>query len=231
MEVWIADYPTDFAVKGSAGALSALIRSILTKTHLLHYGSRFLPFLEELPILQDQDAIWAMKPETTEESDGESLLDDEEYVKLDGSDRASSSRLLPPDDSPRPSTTSGIAAQSNINSRERKPSLPLVRSLGLALNGSSDHSDPTSKQQLKELSRIANEIITIDASEIAEEITRVEAQYFLDITVSPFLPLPTPHCSNSRQNRDWMHFVFLKQKKPDDPIVAFNTIANHIGDW
>lgn len=28
-----------------------------------------------------------------------------------------------------------------------------------------------------------------------------------------------------------MHFVFLKQKKPNDPIVAFNTIANHIGDW
>jgi hypothetical protein len=28
-----------------------------------------------------------------------------------------------------------------------------------------------------------------------------------------------------------MHFVFLKQKKPDDPIVAFNTVANHIGDW
>ncbi|KAF9453797.1 ras GEF [Macrolepiota fuliginosa MF-IS2] len=212
LEVWIADYPNDFAVKGTAGALNALIRSILAKTHLLHYGSQLLPFLEVLPMLEDQDAIWALKPEVTDESDAESSIDDEDYVKLDDHKYSHQPPPMPvpgPPPPPRPAATNPPSI-----SRERKPSLPLVKSLGLALNGSSDHSDYSSRQQLKELLRIANDVMAIDAAEIAEEITRVEFGYFLDIT-----------------NRDWMHFVFLKQRKPNDPIVAFNTIANHIGDW
>ncbi|EKM83863.1 hypothetical protein AGABI1DRAFT_32846 [Agaricus bisporus var. burnettii JB137-S8] len=207
LEIWIADYPNDFAVKGTASALHALIRSILAKTHLLHYGSQLLPFLEILPILEDQDAVWAIKPETTEESDGESLMDEEDYIK-------------PYSDKPDPpsvpsSSPSDTHAAVHKHTGERKAILPLERTLGLVSNGPTELLDPAStKQQLKELHRIANEVMAIDASEIAEEITRVEAKYFLNIT-----------------NRDWMHFVFPKQRRTDDPIAAFNTVANHIGDW
>lgn len=144
--------------------------------------------MEVLPTLEDQDAIWATKPEVTEESDGESLIDDEEYIKLESHKHDSPS--MPPSNmsgTPLPPPTAKTPqGSSNTNARERKPSLPLVRSLGLALNGSSDHSDSSSKQQLKELLRIANDIMAIDASEIAEEITRVEAKYFLDITVCSY---------------------------------------------
>jgi hypothetical protein len=194
LEVWIADYPTDFAVKGTSGALHALIRSILTKTHLLHYGSQLLPFLEVLPTLQDQDAVWAAQPEVTEESDGDSFWDDDDDddIQLDDSEQQASSTRQPPLDIPGPlpappSATKTSILHSAASYRDRKPSLPLVRSLGLALNGYSDHTDPTSKQQLKELLRIANEIMALDASEVAEEITRVEAKYFLDITVRLFI--------------------------------------------
>lgn len=146
--------------------------------------------MEVLPTLQDQDAIWALKPEITEESDGESLIDDEDYVKLDGSKHSSpESPVLNISEPPPPLPLPAVSNSSGTNSRERKPSLPLVKSLGLALNGSSDHTDPSSKQQLKELLRIANEVMAIDASEIAEEITRVEARYFLNITVSNITPI------------------------------------------
>ena len=60
-----------------------------------------------------------------------------------------------------------------------------MRSLGLVLSGSSDY-DQSAKQQLKEFTRISNEIMALDISEVAEEITRVQAKYFLDITVSLF---------------------------------------------
>ena len=46
LDQWISLYPTDFAVSGASGALAALIKSILNKTYLLHYGAEFLPFLE-----------------------------------------------------------------------------------------------------------------------------------------------------------------------------------------
>ncbi len=186
MEVWIADYPTDFAVRGTAGALHALIRSILSKTHLLHYGSQLLPFLEVLPTLEDQDAVWALEPEIME-SDGESMIEEEDdLIKLDGvkipppSQHAQSTLSVP---IPPPVSSIPSGSSSN-NSRERKASLPLVRSFGFAINSSPDHSDPSSKQQLRELVRIANEVMLMASSDIAEEITRVEAKYFLDITVS-----------------------------------------------
>ncbi|KAJ3575638.1 hypothetical protein NP233_g979 [Leucocoprinus birnbaumii] len=221
LEVWINDYGDDFAVKGTAGALHALIRSILAKTHLLHYGSQLLPFLESLPGLEDEDAAWAVQPEVTDESDGESFMDDDDYSQPDGDvdQGASSSRApivdnIPPDmllssSASRPALVDPI---TSTNVRDRKSSA-VMRSLGLSLNNSIEH-DPTSKQQLKELVRAANDIMAFDASEVAEEITRVEVQYFKAI-----------------KNRHWMHFVFLKQKAKNDPIVAFNTIANHIGDW
>ena len=80
LELWIGDDPHDFAVRGTAGALSALVKSIISKTYLLHYGSEFLPFLELLSSLFDKDVAWALKiDDNAEESDDSySLLEDKE---------------------------------------------------------------------------------------------------------------------------------------------------------
>lgn len=187
MEVWIADYPTDFAVNGSAGALNALIRSMLAKPHLLHYGSQLLPFLEVLPTLQDRDSSWAVQPEIRDESDVEDFLDEEEDFQLDKPEQGgppSQLTLTSPDATPPILLVPPVISQPASSARDRKPR-PLMRSLGLVLSGSSDY-DQSAKQQLKEFTRISNEIMALDISEVAEEITRVQAKYFLDITVSLF---------------------------------------------
>jgi hypothetical protein len=214
LEVWIRDYSYDFAVRGTAGALSALIKSIISKTYLLHYGSDFLPFLEVLPTLVDRDSIWALKVNDTaadESDDSYSLIeDDDESVKS-----APKSATSPASDQGKPSIS--------IPSRSRKSSLPLLSAKVLfpssgSLTGSveSDNTEFTTKQQLRELVKLANEVNMIDAGEIAQEITRIEKRLFLEI-----------------EPRHWLHFTFVSGKKdPESNIIArFNTLSNHLADW
>ncbi len=167
LEVWITEYPTDFAAKGAAGALHSLAHSILSKTHLVQYGLKLLPFMEVLPSLEDQDSVWALEPEIPL------------YLQLAVSTQ--SAARLPP----LPPVSTIPSSSSSNNLRALKASLPLVRSL--VINSSPDrpyHPCPSLKQQLQELIRIANEVMLVVPSDIAEELTRVEAKYFLDITVS-----------------------------------------------
>ncbi|TFK30463.1 ras GEF [Coprinopsis marcescibilis] len=207
LETWIRDYPDDFAVKGTAGALTALIKSIISKTHLLHYGSEFLPFLEMLPSRQDQDSAWALRVEvmTDESDDSYSLLEDEE------DDAESGPRE--PVDSP-PSRKPNHHQQLPPNLRERKSSLPLTK-LG-SLNSSHGHSsEPSPKQQLKDLVKLAQDVLNVDSEDIAQEITRQWVKRFLDI-----------------KPRDWLHYAFISSKRPDsDPITCFNKVSNHLADW
>ncbi|KAE9411110.1 ras GEF [Gymnopus androsaceus JB14] len=213
LELWIRDYSYDFAVRGTAGALSALIKSIISKTYLLHYGSDFLPFLEVLPTLVDRDSSWALKVDDTadESDDSYSLLeDDDESVKS-----AAKSNSSPPADQGKTSIS--------IPSRSRKSSLPLLHAKVLfpssgSSNGSveSDNMDFTTKQQLRELVKVANEVSLIDSTEIAQEITRIEKRLFLDI-----------------EPRHWLHFTFVSGKKdPESNTIArFNNVSNHLADW
>jgi hypothetical protein len=211
LELWIRDYSYDFAVRGAAGALSALIKSIISKTYLLHYGSDFLPFLEVLPTLVDRDSSWALKVDDADESDDSySLLeDDDESVK-----------------SAAKSTSSPQAQEKtsiNIPSRSRKSSLPLLNAKVLFPSSSSstgsaesDNMEFTTKQQLKELVKVANEVNLIDSTEIAQEITRIEKRLFLEI-----------------EPRHWLHFTFVSGKKdPESNTIArFNNVSNHLADW
>ena len=65
----------------------------ISNTHLLHYGSDFLPFLEQLPTLRDIESSWAMKVDDTldvsDDSDEGTLDEDED---LDGVRRHSARR-------------------------------------------------------------------------------------------------------------------------------------------
>ncbi|EAU93003.2 hypothetical protein CC1G_06723 [Coprinopsis cinerea okayama7 len=207
LETWIRDYPDDFAVKGTAGALNALIKSIISKTHLLHYGSEFLPFLEMLPSRSDHDSPWALKGEVSadESDDSYSFMEDEE-------DDVES----PPRDATESPTSSKSATQDQSppsNLRERKSSLPLTKSI---LGGSSANStDPSPKQQLKDLTKLAQDVLNCDSEEIAQEITRQWVKRFMEI-----------------KPRDWLHYTFISNKKPDnDPITAFNVVSAHLADW
>jgi hypothetical protein len=185
LELWIRDYPHDFAVRGTAGALSALVKSIIAKTYLLHYGSDFLPFLEMVPNLTDKDATWALKAEdpADESDDAYGISDDEEG---DGDTSAPELDTATPRSSP-PGT---MSPRSPKLSRERKSSLTLnAKSFAMANtspllhSANTDTSDLSFKQLIKELVKVAQEVNAIDSEEIAKEITRTEAKMFLDIEV------------------------------------------------
>ncbi|KAK7058945.1 hypothetical protein VNI00_001569 [Paramarasmius palmivorus] len=211
LELWMKDYPHDFSVRGTAGALSALIKSIISKTYLLHYGSDFLPFLELLPTLVDKDAGWALKiDDSADESD-------DSYSMLEEDDESIKSEIRPQpvvSSPPKPKSTGAHA-------RERKSSLPLSARSLFQSSAASSNSDPDSldiapKQQLRELVKLANEVNNTDSEEIAQEITRIETKLFLDI-----------------EPRHWLQYTFVSGRKdPEtDPIARFNQVSNHLADW
>ncbi|THV04927.1 ras GEF [Dendrothele bispora CBS 962.96] len=214
LELWIRDYSYDFAVRGTAGALSALIKSIISKTYLLHYGSDFLPFLEVLPTLADRDSAWALKVDDTadESDDSYSLMeDDDDSVHSE----------VPTQTSASDSTGQKGVSNPTTHTRERKSSLPLTaKSLfprsSLSSASTDDSSDFNSRQQLRELVKLANEVNMLDPSEVAQEITRIEKNLFLDI-----------------QPRHWLAFTFISGKKdPEtDTITRFNKLSNLLADW
>ncbi|KIY71610.1 ras GEF [Cylindrobasidium torrendii FP15055 ss-10] len=211
LEVWIRDYPYDFAVRGTAGALSALIKSIISKTYLLHYGSDFLPFLEMLPSLVDKDADWAHKADEieVESDDSYSLLEDDDDKSPDTSPKAKQSQT----------TSSPVKDKLPAAQRERKGSLPLTaKALLPSLENTLafEQAPETPKQQLKELQRLAAEVNLTDPEELAKEITRLEAKLFLDI-----------------EPRHWLHYTFVSGKKDPEvnSIARFNNVSNHLADW
>jgi len=170
LETWIRDYPNDFAAKGTVGALNALIKSIISKTHLLHYGSEFLPFFEQLPSLKEEDTAWALKVDTAD-TDSDTYCgseDDETRVEVGdtvGNDAASVRAM-------------SSSSKNTVPPRERKSSLPLTKSPFPTLQ-----TEPTPKQLLKDLVKLANELLTYDSDDIAKEITRREVELFLKIKV------------------------------------------------
>lgn len=183
LEQWIRDYPYDFKVRGTPSALSALFKSITSKTYLLHYGSDFLPFHELLPNLVDKDAAWAHKPDYPED---ESDYDDDEKSAVLTLGSTHSSESLPP--SARLSVKTKPTPPIPTAFRERKGSIPLGNKLMPSQptpNGlpQSENSEANHRNQLKDLLKLAADVNATDAEEIAQEITRLEVKLFLDIEV------------------------------------------------
>lgn len=163
----------------------------------MHYGSDFVPFLENLTNVVDSDSAWARK--------ADHLLDDADdpYSISDGEDES----LVVTTDSASSNLSSVTPSHANSigsNSRERKQSLPLsAKALIMPITSShpSDATEISPKQLLKELNRQSLELQNYDCSEIAEEITRVEAKLFMEIEVCQsicevcFIPLTCWCCS------------------------------------
>lgn len=203
LHIWTQQYPSDFAVKGVEGALKALVAFIASKTHLIHYGSEFIPFLELASTYSDQDAAWALKEDDASD-DGYSFIE----AGLPAANFDSASDDPPQFDPVSPPTSS----------RERKSSLPLPKLLypGPGLNSNqTDSAEPSPKQQIKDLVKLAQDVMNSDADEIAQEITRQGVKRFLEI-----------------KPRHWLYYTFVSGRKTDsEPITAFNVISNHLGDW
>lgn len=160
-------------MKGTAGALHALMKSIISKTHLMHYGSELLPFLEQLPDLKDQDASWAKKVDIVEVGSDESDGEEDEEKQFDDTDSFSQA-ATPPSVSPKVS----------FPPRERKSSVPISKTTTLPSPSIHQNAhDQSPKQQIKELVKVANDVMNIDSTEIAQEITRTVAKRFLMIKV------------------------------------------------
>ncbi|KAI6047627.1 ras guanine nucleotide exchange factor domain-containing protein, partial [Pisolithus marmoratus] len=215
LQTWIEHYPQDFAVPGASGALNALVKSFLRKTHLCHYGTDFLPFLENISNVLDVDAAWAQKAEP--------VLDDTEdpYCISDGEDDTLGSSLNTESASAsasKSSVTPSYETSIGPSSRERKQSLPLsAKALIMPVSPPvADSPDIPPKQLLKELFKHSQELQNYDCSEIAEEITRIEATLFLAI-----------------RPRDWLRYTFVPGRKdPEtDTIARFNAISNYLADW
>ncbi|KAJ7615289.1 ras guanine nucleotide exchange factor domain-containing protein [Mycena polygramma] len=216
LEQWIRDYPYDFKVRGTPSALSALFKSITSKTYLLHYGSDFLPFHELLPNLVDKDAAWAHKPDYPED---ESDYDDDEKSAVLTLSSTHSSESLPP--SARSSVKAKPPPPIPSAFRERKGSLPLGNKLMTTQatpNGVPQNEIPevNHRSQLKDLLKLAADVNSTDSEEIAQEITRLEAQLFLDI-----------------EPRHWLRYTFVSGKKDPatDSIARFNDFSNHLANW
>lgn len=178
---------------GATSALAALIKSIITKTYLLHYGAEFLPFLEMVSGLKDKDASWALKVE--EESSDSSSISDEEHS------------FLVPATSPRPASPPPVKQEPVPVStptmqpgfaRERKASLPLTAKALIAapsFNSTNPsprlpHREPEDanvvypvKFILRYLQATSQSLQIADPSDIAQEITRIQCQFFLRIEV------------------------------------------------
>ncbi|TFK41136.1 ras guanine nucleotide exchange factor domain-containing protein [Crucibulum laeve] len=213
LQTWMEKYPHDFAVKGTAGALHALIKSIISKTHLLHYGSEFLPFLEMLPGLQDTDHIWALKADLPADESDDSPIEDEDEDDLPLDKEYTTQKASSDSQKVEPGAIHAV-----LPLRERKASLPLPKSLiasappnGIPL----EDTDPSPKQLIRDLVKLSQEVNLLDPEEIAQEITRMELRLFLDI-----------------KPRNWLHYTFVSGKKDEmEPITAFNAVSNHLADW
>ena len=186
LDQWISLYPTDFAVAGAASALGALIKSILNKTYLLHYGAEFLPFLEMVSSLKDKDLSWSLKVEE-ENSDASSLSDEEHSFMMENS---ASQRSASPSSIPTDTSSANPPINPPGFTRERKASLPLSAKALMDVPRGGIHEQPyngpmqlSTKAILRTLQNTSHALHLCDPTDIAQEMTRIQCKFFLRIEV------------------------------------------------
>ena len=187
LEQWIRDYPADFSVRGTSGALSAFIRQLLKHSHTVTYGSEFLPFIDKVPALSDPETAWAAKAEdfTAESDDSDGAIDDDET-------ESEEPELESPASCPPPiiQDVADVLNSPRLSARERRASLPLAAMSMIKVpyssnirNRSESTMNPTNKEILARLQKVAQSLQQYDSEAIAKEITRREVDLFLKIEV------------------------------------------------
>lgn len=206
LERWIHEYPNDFAVRGAAGALNAIIRQILRQPHTLCYGSDFLVFEEKLPTLHDQERAWASQVEAP-------IAESDESDDNFGSDGSSENAApgSPPrkleDEPPHTGTQQTMT-------RGRKSSIPLSTKFlqGGTVRTQSGHHQSSHTRLMK----ASNTLLHLHEDDVASEITRRELGLYLKI-----------------EPRDWLRHTLVPGKKDpsQDRITKFNAHFNMLHDW
>ena len=140
--------------------------------------------METLPTLKDLDSTWALKTKEPKEDsdDSVSVKEPTKATPLSGSH----SSLPPPETAPPavPVATKSVA-------RERKHSLPLSAKILVMESspnhiGTSDSIEHRPKEKLRILVNISNQFLQTDPTSLAQEISRLESKFFLQIKVSFF---------------------------------------------
>lgn len=192
------DYPCDFAVRGTYGALDAITRHILSHSHTLTYGTDFLPFVDMVRSrsFSDEEEAWALKADNFSgvgsDTEADSVFDAE--LGSLGTETSTPASSL----SPQPSRSSASEPPSSPRSstRERRSSLPLnamafIKTPILSTFYNMDDHSPTTKEIISRLQRTAASLGNFEADEIANEITRRELNLFLKIKVIQFFDFPS----------------------------------------
>ncbi|KAF8516181.1 ras guanine nucleotide exchange factor domain-containing protein [Hysterangium stoloniferum] len=227
LEEWVSTYPNDFATPGTHGAIAALVKQIASNPCTLHYAADILPFLDQLPSLEDMDSSWSMACKEAHESD-----DDEPGFGEDDSDD-SATRI-----SMSETTTASIHANGDDFSSEitkkfatrgRKGSLPLstksIISTPLTTTISSQSSEVSRlygktpgqpRNSLKELVRLSQGLATYDSLDVAQQITKMQSDLFLAI-----------------EPRQWLRYAMTETKvdSQNDPISAVANLYNQLAYW
>lgn len=169
--MWIQDYPQDFAGVLAADALDALVKYLVSKTHLLHRVPSLQLFVEGRP-LQDKDVAWALKiDDPTAEDDGPCSFSEDDGDVVPKFKAGTSQIQVSKDASSTQSLGSG---------REPKPSPPLRQRDGGTTT--SEHVDSAKEMRNRLLSTSAA-LSDFEPQHVAEEITRVWKTHFLLIEV------------------------------------------------
>jgi hypothetical protein len=250
LDDWITAYPGDFVTSDTLGALSALkavANTVASCTHLLHYASSILSFIETIsppasPL--DPDVEWAFKQSSEPEGSQEDEVLTEPDIEspeiplyLAYADSKSADSISGESKMPKRSPSSGA-----INSkapRDRKSSLPLSAS-GPSMNSISSSastvpSDAGDRQTLKEMRDISDELSNTDPVVVADEITRLQQTMFLDIKVILAFPCPWIALTIAAQPRHWLLWMFRYPNKDPalvlDSVTRFLDFVNHLAEW
>lgn len=157
----------------------------------MHYGSDLLPFLEELPLLEDVDASWGYKGDDRDGSDEDAagILDDEDGESM----RRDSVQAPSVAASTLEESVTEQKSKAHPSARERKGSLSsksiLSNPLTTTVSGSSESSRMSAKSvgvpkaSIKDLLKVGNALSQYEMIDIAEEITRQQSELFMAIEV------------------------------------------------
>ncbi|KIJ27173.1 hypothetical protein M422DRAFT_271663 [Sphaerobolus stellatus SS14] len=232
LEEWIATYPNDFATSGAHGAITALVKQISSNPSTLHYGSDILPFLAELPRLQDLDASWSMPSDDisrySEDDDGDEEDSSIRYSNVPSTLVTDSTIAVDFSIQDSVSSFSSFSKPPLNGTRDRKGSLPLsgksilsTQTLSLSSDSSRSYSRGITNLQRvtgnspKDFVKLSSNLSTFDPIQIAEQITKMQSDLFLKI-----------------EPRQWLRYAMGDVKSdPEEPISASAAFYNQLAYW
>lgn len=136
--------------------------------------------MERLPTLKDEDSTWALKSDEPKEDS-----DDAASSKAPKSVNASQHSLPQENSVPPPPPQKSVA-------RERKHSLPLSARMfvlessspGNPFVAAAESIDHAPAKKIKLLTQISNSFVNTDPSSIAQQLSKFECKFFMQIKVS-----------------------------------------------